>query len=91
MKYNPTTKELFTNEGLFLKKLHCPLSKQWEELSQTDLLKGKMCDHCQSTVHDTSLFKDDELLSLLKSNEHTCLKVDLNQPNLTITYKTNER
>jgi hypothetical protein len=91
MKYNPISKELYTNDGIFVKKLHCPLSKQWGELSQTNLLKGKMCDHCQSTVYDTSLFEDNEVVSLLQNNEHTCLKVNLNQSNLTITYKTNER
>jgi hypothetical protein len=90
MKYNPITQQLFNNDGTFLKQLHCPFSKQWEELSPTLALKGKMCDHCQSAVYDTSLLTDEELLSVLQSNEHTCLKVDLNQKNLTITYNTYE-
>jgi hypothetical protein len=91
MKYNPITQELFANDGTFLKKLHCPLSKQWEELHSTDLLKGKMCDQCKRVVYDTSFLSDEKLSDLLRNDAHTCLKVDLNQDNLTITYKKNER
>jgi hypothetical protein len=90
MKYNPTTQELFTDKGTFLKKLHCPLSKQWEELHPTNLLKGKMCDQCKKAVHDTAQLSDEQLSALLKNDVHTCLKIDLNQENLTITYKQNE-
>lgn len=91
MKYNPITKELFTNEGIFIKKLDCPLSKQWRDLSPTLDLKGKACDHCQSTVYDTLLLTDDDIQNLLKVNSGTCLKVSMNQSNLTITYQTNEQ
>jgi hypothetical protein len=91
MKYNPTTQELFTDNGTFLKKLNCPLSKQWEELHPTNLLKGKMCDQCHRAVYDTAQFSDEQLSDLLRNEPHTCLKIDLNQENLTITYKQNER
>jgi hypothetical protein len=87
MKYNPITKEIYTDADTFLKKLHCPFSKLWKELSQTDLLEGKMCDQCQKTVFDTALLSDNELLNLVSQQPSTCLKVDLNQNNLTLTYK----
>jgi hypothetical protein len=90
MKYNPITRQLYTDSGMFLKKLHCPLSKQWEELNATNFLKGKMCDQCNKTVYDTSLFSDEQLSELVKNDAHACLKIDLNQPNLTITYTHNE-
>jgi hypothetical protein len=33
MLYNPVSKQLFSDAGTFLKQLHCPLQKQWDELS----------------------------------------------------------
>ena len=90
MQFNPHTNELFTDDGYLIKKLHCPVSKQWDVLIQTDFLKGKMCGGCQRMVLDTSLYNDEELQQQLKLNSHTCLKVDLNQNNLTITYKHHE-
>ncbi|MFA6246252.1 MAG: hypothetical protein WC615_04885 [Mucilaginibacter sp.] len=90
MKYNPITKEIYTDADTFLKKLHCPFSKQWEELSVTDSLKkGKMCDQCQTTVFDTASLSETELQTLVNDQPQTCLKVDINQDNLTITYKQN--
>lgn len=88
LKYNPQTGELFTDDGTFLKRLHCPFSKNWEDLIQSDLLKGRLCDQCQRTVLDTSLFEDEVLRQVITSDPQTCLKVDLNQSNLTITYQT---
>jgi hypothetical protein len=89
MKYNPITKELFTDNGTFLKKLHCPLAKQWEELIETNSLKGKMCNQCQKTVFDTALLSDIELQNIITGQPHACVKVDINQDNLTITYQQN--
>jgi hypothetical protein len=38
MKYNLITNQLYTDNGTFLKKLHCPLAKQGEELQTTNFL-----------------------------------------------------
>ena len=86
MKYNPITKGLYTDIGTFLKKLHCPLSKQWEELHPNNLLKVKMCDQCKRAVYETARLSDEQLSDLLKNDAHACLKIDLSQDNLTITY-----
>jgi hypothetical protein len=45
------TKELYTDDGTFLKKLQCPFAKQWEELNAINFLKGKMYDQCNKTVY----------------------------------------
>lgn len=90
MKYNPLTQELYTDNSVFLKKLHCPLAKQWGELSLANLLKGKMCDQCNKAVYDTALLTEEEIQQLLNVDDHTCFKVDLDQLNLTITFHTNE-
>lgn len=87
MKFNPIRNELFTDDGILIKKLHCPLNKQWEDLSQAIHLKGKLCDHCDKVIIDSSLIKDTELLQMININPETCLKVDLNQENIIVTYE----
>ena len=86
MKYNPITKQLFTKDNRFIRQLHCPLGKHWEQLTPASNLQAKICNTCQKAVLDTSLLKDEEVLKLVSNDPHTCLKVDLNQSNLTITY-----
>lgn len=86
MKYNPITQELYTDAGNFLKQLHCPLAKRWEQLDPTSDVQAKTCSTCNKPVYDTSLFVDSELQDMLKNAPKTCLKLDLEQSNLTITY-----
>lgn len=86
MKYNPITQELYTDAGTFLKQLHCPLAKKWEQLDPTSDSQAKTCITCNKPVYDTSLLMDSELQNMLINARETCLKVDLEQSNLTITY-----
>jgi len=86
MKYNPITQELYTDAEVFLKKLHCPLAKRWEQLDPTSSAQAKTCSTCNQPVYDTLLLEDSKLQEILKNAPETCLKVDLNQQNLTITY-----
>ena len=87
MKYNPLTKTLFTNDGEILKKLYCPRFKQWEELAQSNVVASRHCDHCEKSVLDTSNLSDLELRRLVDHAPDACLKVDLNQDNITVTYE----
>jgi hypothetical protein len=86
MKYNPITQELYTEAGTFLKRLHCPLAKQWEQLDITSPAMAKTCTTCNKAVYETSLLNDADLQGMLQKAPETCLKIDLNQQNLTITY-----
>lgn len=86
MKFNPITQQLFTDSGILVKVLHCPLFKRWDDLTDIALSQNKLCDSCNHNVLETSLLKEDELLNLLQVNPNTCLKVYLNQTNITITY-----
>jgi hypothetical protein len=86
MKYNPITQELYTDAGIFLKQLHCPLVKTWEQLDPTSNAQAKSCSTCNKPVYDTSLLMDSDLQAMLQSAPETCLKVDLEQSNLIITY-----
>jgi hypothetical protein len=86
MKYNPISQELYTDAGTFLKQLHCPLAKRWEQLGPTSDVQAKTCSTCNKPVYDTSLLMDSELQNMLINAPETCLKVELEQSNLTITY-----
>ncbi len=86
MKYNPITQELYTDTGTFLKQLHCPLAKGWEQLNPTSNAQAKTCSTCNRAVYDTSIFSDNDVQDMLNEAPETCLKIDFNQPNITITY-----
>lgn len=88
MKFNPLTKRLFTNDGRLIKQLHCPFRLDWRKLQLTEHVGARRCGICEHEVTDTALRTEEELLELLAENPEACLKVDLNQPNLTITYQS---
>ena len=85
MQFNPLTNELYTSKGEIIKKLNCPYAMQW------DTLHGKgtpyrECSKCSHLIIDTAFFTEEELLHALKNNPDTCLKIDLNQHNITIEH-----
>lgn len=86
MKYNPITQDLYTDTGTFLKQLHCPLAKKWEQLAITSTAMAKVCSTCNRAVYDTAKLSDSEVLTMLNDAPETCLKVNFEQPNITITY-----
>jgi hypothetical protein len=90
MKYNPITQQLYTDTGTFLKQLYCPLAKQWDQLDPTFNAMSKTCEVCNKAVYDTSILTDSKLQSMLESSPKACLKVDLGQPNITISYTINQ-
>jgi len=91
MKFNPHTNRLFTDDGRLIKRLHCPFRLDWSKLGPTDDPAARRCDICQHAVTDTAHRTEAELLALMAENPHACLKVDLYQDNLTITYHNETR
>ena len=87
MKFNPLTKRLFTNDGRLIKQLHCPFRLDWRKLEPTDDPTARRCGICQHSVTDTAHRSEAELLALMKKDPKACLKVDLHQDNLTLTYR----
>lgn len=85
MKFNPLTNELFTDGDRLLKKLHCPILQQWEAMTEA-IPAHKICDRCSKAVYDTAFLSEANIQELVTNNAQACLKVDLNQDNLTITY-----
>ena len=87
MKFNPHTNKLFTDEGRLIKRLHCPFRLDWNKLGPMDDPNSRLCDISQHAVTDTAHLTEAELLALMAENPQACLKVDLYQDNLTLTYQ----
>ena len=86
MKFNPVTNQLFSNSGKFLKELHCPLDLDWEDLERISTQdQNRRCAHCDRKIIDTAFLTEEELSDILHDDKNTCLKIDLNQPNLIFT------
>lgn len=83
MKFNPLTKEIHTDKGEFIKRLNCPYKMNWDNLEVTHSTSRK-CANCDHLIVDTEFLSDDDLLSMVRQNLDTCLKVDLNQKNIII-------
>lgn len=84
MKFDPTTKELFTDAGTLVKKLHCPVRMRWEQLHASTDLPHRVCNECSHDVLDTAVLSDAEVLAAVQSNPSTCLSVAASQANLTL-------
>jgi hypothetical protein len=75
MKYNPTTKEIFTNEGQFIKKMSCPKKVEWENMEKGENDLKRMCKICNKSVIDTEFLSDDEVLFLVEKDANSCLRI----------------
>ncbi|MFK7031907.1 hypothetical protein [Flavobacterium oreochromis] len=83
MKFNPLTKEIYTDNDEFVKTMNCPYKMNWDNLEITNSTMRK-CTNCNHLIVDTKVFSDDEILKMVKKNPTTCLKIDLNQQNVKI-------
>lgn len=85
MKFDPIKKNLYTDTGELIKKLYCPYIMQWDNLINKDEDNTmRQCSNCESNIVDTAFYNDEQLLSLIKKDKKTCLKVNLNQHNIQI-------
>lgn len=82
MLYDPIKQTLYTRAGQHLKKLHCPLHKNWNQLSGKE--QHRTCDQCQKTVYNTAAISESDLIQLLEKEPSACIKVDINQANLQL-------
>lgn len=83
MKVNPITREVFTDSGTFIKKLHCPYRINWALIDRLDD-KQRLCSVCDRPVLDTATIQDEELLAKVQEDPSTCLTIDLNQSNVIV-------
>ncbi len=75
MKYNPTSKEIFTNEGQLIKKMNCPEKVEWETMEKGENVLKRKCNICNKSVIDTEFLSDDEVLFLVEKDANTCLRI----------------
>jgi hypothetical protein len=83
MTFDPITKIIYTDNGEFIKQLNCPYKVHWDNLESYNS-NVRMCSTCDRHIVDTELLSDDEVLSMINYKPDTCLKIDLNQPNIKI-------
>jgi hypothetical protein len=84
MKFDPITKDVFTDQGEFIKQLNCPYKMNWETLEGTNP-EIRKCSNCDHFIINTEHLGDSELLNVVKQNPEVCLKIDLNQDNVKLT------
>ena len=85
MKYDPIKKQLFTDKGLLIKNLNCPIKMQWTQLkNNVSYKKNRLCEHCEQSIIDTSYYSDKKLYNMAQDNPDLCLKIDFNQNNIKL-------
>lgn len=84
MLFKPATKQLFSDDGTFIKKLHCPNNVQWSNLSQKDGTKNRICSICQRDIFETIDYTDSQIIDLVHKDPTVCLKISPDQPNLKV-------
>jgi len=89
MKFDPLTKNIYTDNDEFVKTMNCPYKMSWDNLEATNSTMRK-CSICDHLIIDTVYISDDELLNLVAENPDTCLKIDLNQHNIKIITNGNQ-
>lgn len=88
MKFDPLTKDLFTDQGVFIKTMNCPYKMTWDNLIPIDSTVRK-CAICDHSILETKDFTDEELLKIVRQNPTTCLKIDLHQHNIKMASNGN--
>lgn len=74
MKFNPTTQQLFTDDGILIKRLRCPFRLDWRKLRLSDDPAARSCEVCEHLVTDTAHHSEEYLLTLMQNNPHACPK-----------------
>lgn len=75
MKYKPSTRSLYTDQGQLLKVLACPFVAQELELQRTGPTKVN-CRTCDRSVLMAHYYSEQDLQALLQNEPETCLLVD---------------
>ena len=72
-------KDIFDQDGNWLKSIHCPKLVQ-----RKDLIAGSgnkySCSLCEKTIHDTDHMTEEAVVGLLKKDPEACLSINLMNP-----------
>ena len=83
MKFDPISKDIYTDKDEFVKRMNCPYKMSWDKLEATNSTLRK-CSNCNNLILDTEFLTDNELLKIVRQNPDTCIKIDLNQENINL-------
>ncbi len=73
MIYVTETKRLYTDDGQFIKEVHCPLATQLARtVSAAEPDRSFRCMHCRTEVKNLAYLSDEQALSSAKQNPSVC-------------------
>jgi hypothetical protein len=76
MKYKVDTKELYTDNGVFVKKMQCSNDVEWENMQPGKNDLERICSECDKSVLNAEFLSDDEVLFLMRRRPDTCVKIN---------------
>jgi hypothetical protein len=76
MKYKADTSELYTDNGLLVKKMQCEIPVYWGTMSPGKNDMERICTHCNRSVLNTEFLSDYEVVFLMKKRPETCIKTN---------------
>jgi hypothetical protein len=77
MKYCPNTKELFTDNGVFVKKMQCTEPVDWENMGPGNNDLERNCHYCNKAVLDIDHLSDEEVMFVFSKRPDTCVKISV--------------
>ena len=84
MIYNLNSSELFTNDGDFIKKIHCPYKNKDYHINPVNK-EEYSCNKCSNSILITKGKTDKEIKNWVnKKGSHACLAIAWDDPNLQI-------
>ena len=83
MIYDFQLKKLYSNEGIFIKEVICPLKDP--KIERIGNLNSEVnCTQCTRSLLVTTGLSDSQVIDWVSKQEHPCLAIDLNDQNLTV-------
>ena len=83
MIYDFQLKKLYSNDGIFIKDVICPL-KDPKIVKIDDNNTEVNCTQCTRNLLVTTGLSDSQVIDWMSKQEHPCLAIDLNDQNLTV-------
>jgi len=91
MIFKPATRQLFADDGTFIKSMFCPSNVKWDELARLDGTTNRTCLICQKSISDTSTLTDSQIIDLVRKDPDICLKIHPDQENIKVIIQYDHR
>lgn len=81
--YDEKSSSLYSPDGEFIKKIHCPKAVRWNQLlkdSQEDRSRG--CNQCNQRIINLDSITTEEALEILESQPNTCVYASSSSANV---------